>query len=49
LLLVIGSVMTLAASLVVLPTLMRLRTTMAAPARAGAAVIPAGAGQRAGA
>jgi uncharacterized protein len=49
LLLVIGSVMTLAASLVVLPTLMRLRSTVAAPARADAAVIPAAAGQRAGA
>ena len=44
LLLVIGSVVTLAASLVVLPTLMRLRSAVAAPARAGA--VAAGAGQR---
>jgi uncharacterized protein len=46
LLLVIGSVMTLAASLVVLPTLLRLRSPAATPARAGAAVVSAGAGQR---
>jgi hopanoid biosynthesis associated RND transporter like protein HpnN len=46
LLLVIGSVVTLAASLVVLPTLMRLRAEVAAPARAGAAVVTARAGQR---
>jgi hypothetical protein len=46
LLLVIGSVMTLAASLVLLPTLLRLRSPAATPARAGAAVVSAGAGQR---
>jgi uncharacterized protein len=46
LLLVIGSVVTLAASLVVLPTLMRLRSAVPAPARARAAVVPAGATQR---
>jgi hypothetical protein len=54
LLLVIGSVTTLAASLVVLPTLVRLggerlRSPAATPARAGAAVVSAGAGQRVGA
>ena len=43
LLLVIGSVMTLAASLIVLPTLMRLMS--AAPARAGRGVVPSGARQ----
>ena len=48
LLLVIGSVMTLAASLVVLPTLLRLRSPAATPARAGAAVVSAGAAQRVG-
>jgi hopanoid biosynthesis associated RND transporter like protein HpnN len=48
LLLVIGSVMTLAASLVVLPTLLRLRSPAATPARAGAAVVPARAAQRVG-
>jgi uncharacterized protein len=48
LLLVIGSVMTLAASLVVLPTLLRLRSPVAAPAPAGAAVVSAGAEQRVG-
>jgi hypothetical protein len=46
LLLVIGSVMTLAASLVVLPTLLRLRSPVAAPVPAGAAVVSAGAEQR---
>jgi len=46
LLLVIGSVVTLAASLVVLPTLMRLRSSVAAPARPGAAAVAPGAGQR---
>jgi hopanoid biosynthesis associated RND transporter like protein HpnN len=49
LLLVIGSVMTLAASLVVLPTLLRLRSPAATPARAGAAAVSAGAAQGVGA
>jgi uncharacterized protein len=50
LLLVIGSTLTLAASLVVLPTLVclaeRRRSPAAVPAHAGTAVVPAGAGQR---
>jgi hopanoid biosynthesis associated RND transporter like protein HpnN len=47
-LLVIGSVMTLATSLVVLPTLMRLLSSAVAPSRAGAAVVSAGAAQQVG-
>jgi uncharacterized protein len=46
LLLVIGSVMTLATSLILLPTLMRLRSPAATRARADAELMAAGAGQR---